>query len=118
MSIKSKLKAMRDNYVIRQVERADIPEFGEDEKKRYRILFSGRVQKVGFRFEVEKLAERLGLTGFCENLENGDVLAELQGPENRILYLVSFMSSLKRIKIRSKKMKTVPVKEETGFERK
>lgn len=117
MSIKNKLKVARDNYVIRQVERAGIPEFAEDETKRYQILFRGRVQKVGFRFEVEKLAERLGLTGFCENLENGDVLAELQGSENRILYVVSFMSSLKRIKIRSKKMKMIPLKEENGFER-
>jgi hypothetical protein len=44
----------------------------------------------------------MGLTGFCQTLENGDVLAELQGPEDRILFLVSFMEHLRRIKIRKK----------------
>ena len=104
--------------MIHQVEHAKIPEFTQDDIKRYRVLFKGRVQKVGFRLQVQKLAERLEITGFCENLENGDVLAELQGEENRILYLLSFMCHLKRIRVKDKKAKHIPVKkEETGFEK-
>ena len=38
------------------------------------------------------------------NLENGDVLAEFQGTEERIDFLVAFMESLKRIKIRNKQV--------------
>lgn len=105
----SKLKQIRDNYVINQVKRATIPEFGDGEIKRYRVTFSGRVQKVGFRLEVCELAKRLGITGFCENLENGDVLAELQGTEEKVKYLISFMESLKRIKITSKTIEELEI---------
>ena len=87
----NELKTRRDNYIIYQVEHAKIPDFPEDLIKRYRVLFKGRVQKVGFRLQVQKLAERLDITGYCENLENGDVVAELQGEENRIRFLLSYM---------------------------
>ena len=79
-AMKIKLKSIRDNYVINQVEKAEIPTFERDKICRYRVTFSGRVQKVGFRLEVCELAKRLELTGYCRNLENGDVETEIQGP--------------------------------------
>lgn len=99
MSIKDVFVSIRDNYVINQVKRAKFPEFADEETVRYRITFAGRVQHVGFRLEVCELAKRLKLTGFCQNLENGDVLSEIQGTESRIEALIGFMNSLKRIKI-------------------
>ena len=102
MSLKETFIKIRDNYVMNQVQKAEIPVFGPSDIIRYRVTFSGRVQKVGFRMEVMELAKRLDLTGFCQNLENGDVLAEIQGQENRIQYLIEFMESLKRIKIKDK----------------
>lgn len=102
MSIKDSFKKLRDNYVINQVKNLELPAFEKDEIRRYRIVFGGRVQKIGFRLEVCELAKRLGLTGFCQNLESGEVLAELQGPDNKIKYLIAFMESLKRIKIEKK----------------
>ena len=99
MRIKDAFKRFRDQLVINQVARAKVPEFAEDIVIRERIVFSGRVQKVGFRLEVSELAKRLGITGYCENMENGDVLAELQGPKNRIEFLIEFMHRLKRMKI-------------------
>ena len=102
MSLKETFIKIRDNYVINQVQKAEIPVFEPSNIVRYRVTFSGRVQKVGFRMEVIELAKRLDLTGFCQNLENGDVLAEIQGQENRIQYLIEFMESLKRIKIKDK----------------
>ncbi len=116
MSLKTMFKKVRDGYVIHQVQRLKLPLFKEDSIRRYRIIFSGRVQKVGFRLEVCQLAKRLGIVGFCKNLENGDVLAELQGPGNRIKYLVSFLESLKRIKITKKTIKKLEVcGQETEF---
>ena len=116
MRIKDKFKKIRDDYVINQVRKAKLPAFPEDEITRYRIMFSGRVQKVGFRLEVCELAKRLELTGWCQNLENGDVLAEIQGPKNRIKYLVHFMESLKRIKITEKKVNRIRLQlDETSF---
>ena len=104
MSLKQALKNLRDNYVRKQAQNAVFPAFPPAPVCRLRIRFSGRVQNVGFRLETCELAKRLGLTGFCQNLENGDVLAELQGPENRIHFLISFMESLKRIKIEHKEI--------------
>ena len=119
MSMKTRFKQMRDNYVIRQAQGVELPEFPDEAVCRRRIRFSGRVQKVGFRLEVCQLAARLGLTGWCMNLEDGDVLAEFQGTGQRIDFLVAFMESLKRIKIRDKKIEELEVlHDETEFQKK
>lgn len=109
MGLKARLKRIRDNYVINQAQRAKLPKFKPDSIHRYRVIFSGRVQRVGFRLEVCELAKRLELTGFCKNLENGDVMAELQGSDNKIRYLISFMEALKRIKIKNKVIEEIEV---------
>ena len=117
-AMKIKLKAIRDNYVINQVKKAEIPTFEQDKICRYRVTFSGRVQKVGFRLEVCELAKRLELTGYCKNLENGDVETEIQGPKNKIKYLVSFMESLVRIKVTKRKVEKMEViHDEREFEK-
>ena len=112
---KKLLKQFRDRYVINQAWNAPVPEFTQSSVCRYGIRFSGRVQNMGFRLEVAELAKNLGLTGYCENLPDGDVYAQLQGPENKILYLVSFMESLTRIRITDRIMEELPLQEETGF---
>ena len=114
MSIKSRCKNIRDSYVVNQAQSVKLPEFTDAPIKRYRIVFSGRVQKVGFRLEVSELAKRLGLTGYCRNLASGDVEAELQGPDNRIQFLLSFMESLIRIRIREKTVEELEVKDAEG----
>ena len=86
-----------------------MPAFEPEEPVRLRVLFSGRVQHVGFRLEVCELARRLGLTGFCENLPTGDVLAEFQGGEKRIRCLISAMESLVRIRIRRREETLLPL---------
>ena len=118
MSLKSRLKQVRDGYVSAQVRRVRLPIFASSPLCRRRVRFSGRVQKVGFRQEVTEPALRLELTGFCRNLENGDVLAEFQGPANKITFLLSFMDSLKRIRIRRKVVEDLPcLSGETDFSR-
>ena len=109
MSIKEGFKKIRDGYVINQVKRAKIPSLSDNNIIRQKITFSGRVQKVGFRLEVCEMAERLGLSGFCRNLENGDVLAEIQGPAEKIAFLLSFMEGIIRIKIKNKQIENIPV---------
>ncbi|WP_312426075.1 acylphosphatase [Lacrimispora sp.] len=99
MKIKKILKQIRNNYVIEQVRKINIPEFEPDKIMRYHIIFSGRVQRVGFRLEIEQLALRLKLTGWIKNLESGNVEMEIQGMKNKIDFLLEFMNSLKRIKI-------------------
>lgn len=112
MSIKAWIKKVKNGYVIHQAQNAKLPQFVTDDRTRRHYIFKGRVQKVGFRIEVIELSKRLGLTGWVNNLENGDVEAELQGPKNKIDFLVSFMESLKRIKITSKEVNDIPIVEE------
>ena len=52
--------------------------------KRYYILFKGRVQGVGFRRTFAHLAKTYCLTGYCRNLFDGNVEAEVQGNEKDI----------------------------------
>ena len=47
--------------------------------KRYYIVYKGIVQGVGFRWRISMLANRLGLTGYVRNMDNGDVEVEVQG---------------------------------------
>ena len=118
MGVKKAIKKWRDDYVKRQVAGVRLPIFVPSAVVRQEIIFSGRVQKVGFRLEVQELAVRLGLTGFCENLETGEVRTVLQGEENRIRYLVWFMKSLKRIRVDKAVIQELPLKAgEEGFSR-
>lgn len=55
-----------------------------DDIKRYRLHAYGRVQGVGFRWFVKRLAEAHRLTGFAKNEWDGSVTVELQGAKRAI----------------------------------
>ena len=99
MDIKEKFKMITNNYVISQVENIVIPHFEASETIRKKFIFTGRVQKVGFRLEVSLIAKKLGLTGWVKNTPQGEVEAEIQGEKDKIDFLINLMKSLKRIKI-------------------
>ena len=48
------------------------------------IIFTGRVQGVGFRFTAFHIAKRCRLTGFVRNLLNGTVEMVAQGASDDI----------------------------------
>ncbi|MBN1867963.1 acylphosphatase [Candidatus Sumerlaeota bacterium] len=48
---------------------------------RKRLVVSGRVQGVGFRFFTLEEAERLGVAGWVRNRSDGAVEIEAQAPE-------------------------------------
>ena len=47
--------------------------------KRVSIVISGKVQGVFYRKSAQGKATALGLAGWVKNLENGGVMAEVQG---------------------------------------
>jgi acylphosphatase len=55
---------------------------------RLRIVVSGRVQGVGFRYFTQSQAAELGLSGFVRNLPNGDVELEAEGESDQLDRLV------------------------------
>lgn len=94
-------KKLRDDYIINQVNNIKLPDFETSPMVRKRIIFSGRVQNVGFRFEVCLLAKRLKLTGWVKNRRDKSVEAEIQGENAKIIFLIKFMESLKRASVRN-----------------
>ena len=54
-------------------------------KKRVRVFYSGRVQGVGFRFTVERIAlEMKDVYGWVKNLSDGRVEVVAEGEEERL----------------------------------
>jgi len=59
---------------------------------RVHVLFSGRVQGVGFRYTVCHEAASFAVSGFVKNLWNGDVELVAEGEENELL---SFLQAVR-----------------------
>ena len=51
---------------------------------RYRFIFRGRVQGVGFRWFAARTARQHGFTGYFRNLDDGSVQCEVQGSDQEI----------------------------------
>ena len=60
-------------------------------KKSVRILVSGRVQGVFFRYSARQHAEELGLTGYARNLNDGRVEIIAEGEEYGLKSLLSWV---------------------------
>ena len=52
---------------------------GMSKEFRRKIIYSGRVQGVGFRWNVVRLVKDFKITGFVRNLDNGTVETLLEG---------------------------------------
>ncbi len=68
--------------------------------KTMEILFSGKVQKVGFRACVRNVGQSLGLTGEVENLSDGRVRALVTGEEMVIEKFLSMTYTCPRAIVR------------------
>ncbi|MEM8866469.1 MAG: acylphosphatase [Planctomycetota bacterium] len=55
-----------------------------DTYQRTTVVYTGHVQGVGFRYTVRNLAERLAITGYVRNLDNGKVELLAEGPPSEI----------------------------------
>ena len=52
--------------------------------KRLHVIVSGRVQRVGFRWETKLAADALFLNGWVRNLPDGRVEAVFEGPDGTL----------------------------------
>jgi len=55
---------------------------------RARITIYGVVQGVGFRYFTLRIARKLGLVGYVQNLKNGSVEIMVEGEKRTILKLI------------------------------
>ncbi|MBM3244275.1 MAG: acylphosphatase [Candidatus Omnitrophica bacterium] len=61
-------------------------------KKQVHLLYSGRVQGVGFRFSTVNFADGLSISGWVRNLSGGKVEVMAEGEEKD---LMDFLSRIK-----------------------
>jgi acylphosphatase len=57
-------------------------------KQRITVRYEGRVQGVGFRFTVVRLAQDLDITGFVKNEFDGSVTLTAEGEEDQLMDLL------------------------------
>lgn len=56
-----------------------------------RVIVSGAVQGVGFRYAAHDAAARLGVAGWVRNRRDGTVEAELHGEEGRVDRMIDWL---------------------------
>jgi acylphosphatase len=57
---------------------------------RVRLIVMGRVQGVFFRHSTVQEAQRLGLVGWVENIPDGSVELEAEGPQEKLEELMAW----------------------------
>ena len=59
-------------------------------KIHYSILVKGKVQGVFYRASARQKAEALGITGYAQNLPDGNVLIEAEGEETPLKEFITW----------------------------
>lgn len=63
----------------------------------YKIVVSGKVHGVGFRYNAQARAHALGLTGFVRNEHDGTVLTHAEGQEDKINLFIEWCNTGPRL---------------------
>ena len=58
-------------------------------RKHFQITVKGRVQGVGFRYWLRDIANELAITGYTQNLPNGDVYIVAEGDVEMLHIFIS-----------------------------
>lgn len=85
------------------------------ERIRKHIIFSGRVQGVGFRYRSYYIAQSLGLTGWVKNTWDDRVEMEVQGIRADIDRMLWKLHEQRFVCIDTMDIKEIPVQQESSF---
>jgi acylphosphatase len=61
-------------------------------KRHLSILVSGRVQGVFYRASAKAKADELGISGFVQNMPDGKVYIEVEGPDEKLDHFKTWCS--------------------------
>ena len=81
-------------------------------KVREQIVFTGRVQGVGFRYKMTSIANAFRVTGWVRNEYDGSVLAELQGRPEEIDQIIWRLQQDRYIVIDDISRKKIPLEDD------
>ena len=84
-------------------------------KIRRHIVFYGRVQGVGFRYNAMYAAQSYGVTGWVRNLYDGSVEMEAEGTEESIDRMIQAIQNGRYIMIEDMSVKSVPLENDRYF---
>ena len=76
---------------------------------RRHIIFTGRVQGVGFRYRARNAASLYGCTGWVRNEWDGSVTMEIQGEPEAIDRVIHAIGAGRYVQIEGMKDKAIPV---------
>jgi len=76
--------------------------------KSIELIISGKVQKVGFRACIKKIAMDLSITGTVTNLPDGRVHVQATGDPMILEKFISMVYSCPRAIVRSVKLSEIP----------
>ena len=83
---------------------------------RKRIVFTGQVQGVGFRWRARQAAQLYDCTGWCRNEFDGSVTMEIQGTEEAIALVIRSLRDGRWIRISGMDVTVLPAEpEERSF---
>lgn len=83
---------------------------------RKHIIFSGRVQGVGFRYRAQYAANLYRVTGWIRNCYNGDVEMEAEGRKEDIERMIATIDEGTFIRIDGIKERTIELQGSRSFE--
>ncbi|MGI6116986.1 MAG: acylphosphatase [Bilifractor sp.] len=83
---------------------------------RKKLVFSGTVQGVGFRWHAKNAARELGVTGWVRNEWDDTVVMEVQGTQKQISQMILILKNARYVHIDSIQAEELPlVKDEKEF---
>lgn len=82
--------------------------------ERRTVLYTGRVQGVGFRYTTQGIARRYDVTGYVRNLPDGRVELVAEGDRNELAAFLDDVRERMRTHIRDEKIDRGPANGEFG----
>ena len=82
---------------------------------RKHIIFTGRVQGVGFRWRARQAAGLYGCTGWCRNEWDGSVTMEIQGEEEAIDKVIQAINSGRYVWIQKMDVTSLPLEPDERY---